>query len=109
MVCAMSKPLAFLIAAVSLFALMVWSPWMTRKQAESRVVDHFSSSWEGVVDGCGFYCEGCGAKPARRLVVGFSVEIEYACGLIPEDTPEFHQAETAYVSPFGTVHGLNTP
>jgi hypothetical protein len=37
------------------------------------------------------------------------VTIEYACGLIPADLPEYHQRATSFISPLGTVHGLPTP
>jgi len=37
------------------------------------------------------------------------VTIEYACGLIPEDLPEYHEHTTAFVSALGTVHGFPKP
>jgi hypothetical protein len=82
---------------------------MTLSRAETLVAEYFSSTWNGVVDGCGFFCAGCGTKDARRLAIGYAVEIEYACEMLATDSPEFHLFETAYVSPFGTVHGVRTP
>ena len=76
---------------------------------ERRVVQRFASEWRGVLDGCGFNCEGCGVVRANRLMVGYSVEIEYACGLVPYDCPEFHLVDAVYVSLFGTVHRLPRP
>ncbi len=105
----MSKAAAGGVLAILLLVVIAWAPWMTPRRAELLVVEAFVSGWQGVVDGCGFDCEGCGARHVRRMIVGYSVDIEYACGLLPLDSPEFHLTETAYVSPFGTIHGLNTP
>lgn len=107
--CALSRSTVLLVGAILSVAILLWSPWITSSRAESLVAEYFSRAWNGVIDGCGFTCVGCGAKQARRLIAGYSVDLEYACGLIPEDSPEFHVLDTVYVSPFGTVHGLNTP
>lgn len=104
-----SKAAAIVALAFFLLVVIAWAPWMTPDRAESLVVEAFVSGWQGVIDGCGFDCEGCGAQRARRMILGYSVDIEYACGLLPYDSPEFHLTETAYVSPFGTIHGLDTP
>jgi hypothetical protein len=88
---------------------LIWAPWLSRQDAEDRVVDQFNAAWEGVVDGCGFNCAGCGVTQSKRTLLGFKVEIEYACGLIPEDTPEYHQIDRAFVSVLGIVTGLDVP
>jgi hypothetical protein len=98
----------FVVLALIL-ALVLWSPWLTTAYVERRVIQEFSSAWDGVVDGCGFDCEGCGVIRVSRLTFGYSVEIEYACGLLALDSSEFHLAGMAYVSPLGTVHGLPGP
>lgn len=100
------KRLYTVIILISLFA---WSPWLTRTSAEIRTIDSFNKAWEYVADGCGTYCNGCGALSSRRIPFGVLVKLEYACDMIPEDTPEYHERGTAFVSPFGTVHGLPKP
>ncbi len=91
------------------FGLILWAPWLTPERAEALVTERFNSDWEGIIDGCGFACANCGAKPAQCLIIGYQVEIEYACGMLPADSPEYHEHGSAYVSPFGTVHGLSVP
>ena len=107
------KRLAFIFLLLALAALLLaltaWSPWITPAWAEQRAVDGFSTAWQGVADGCGFNCQGCGAKEARRVPLGVAVELEYACGLLPEDSPEYHQRVEVFVSPLGTVHGVRGP
>lgn len=89
--------------------LMARAPWLTAEAAQERAVAAFTASWSGVADGCGFNCKGCGAAAAERATFGWRVEVEYACGLLPADLPEYHQRATLYVSPIGTVHGLDRP
>ncbi|MGD2252422.1 MAG: hypothetical protein PVF70_05835 [Anaerolineales bacterium] len=105
----MSKRSIVLILLAIDVLLLLWAPWLSQHKAEQRVVVEFTAAWQGVVDGCGFNCDGCGVVGSERLVMGFRVEIEYACGLIPIDSEEFHETDIAYVSPFGTVHGLVVP
>lgn len=100
----------FIIVVIVLFLLIViWAPWLTQEDAEARVVDRFNAAWEGVIDGCGFDCNGCGVTSSERALLGFKVEIEYGCGLIPVDTPEYHQVDEAMVWVFGSVTGLDLP
>lgn len=89
---------------VLVLALLLWAPWFSARDAELRAAEAFTSAWQDVVDGCGFNCDGCGVRESHRLTIGYSVEIEYACGLLPSDSPEFHQRDVVYVSPFGSVH-----
>ena len=95
--------------AIIIIVLIAWSPWLTQTYAENRTVDAFNKSWEYVADGCGTYCTGCGAISSQRIPFGILVTIEYGCGMIPEDTPEYHERGTAFVSIFGTVYGLPKP
>jgi hypothetical protein len=99
---------AVLVVSALLLALL-WAPWLTRESAERRIVDQFTAAWRGVIDGCGFSCEGCGVKKLARVLTGYSVSIEYACGLLPHDSPAFHEKRTVHVSLLGTVHGLPRP
>ena len=98
-----------MLLTLGLVILLTWSPWLTQTYAEIRVIEEFDKAWEFVVDGCGTNCKGCGPVSSQRVPFGVIVTIEYACGLIPADTPEYHQQATAFVSPLGTVHGLPTP
>ena len=97
------------IASILLTGLFVWSPWLTLDLAESRAVNLFNKAWEAVIDGCGTNCQGCGAVRSRRVPFGVEVTLEYGCGLMPEDSPEYHEQATGFVSGFGTVHGFPRP
>ena len=94
---------------VVLIALSIWSPWLTQSFAEARAVDSFNKSWSTVIDGCGTNCNGCGAIHSKRVPFGMEVTLEYGCGLMPEDTPTYHEQATGFVSAFGTVHGFPRP
>lgn len=101
-----SSPILIILALIALFA---WGPWLTQASAEVRAVDSFTQAWESVADGCGLNCNGCGAISSQRIPFGILVTIEYACGMIPADLPEYHRQVIAFVSPLGTVHGLPKP
>ena len=88
------KLFAGISLAVLLIALCAWSPWLTEAYAESRAVDSFNESWATVIDGCGTNCKGCGAINSRRVPFGIEVTLEYGCGLMPEDTSEYHEQST---------------
>ncbi len=100
---------AIVLIVLAFLAICAWSPWLTQPVAENRAVDSFDKAWEFVADGCGTNCQGCGAISSQRVPFGALVTIEYACGLIPADLPEYHQQATAFVSALGTVHGLPKP
>jgi len=95
--------------AILLIALLAWSPWLTESFAKARAVDSFNNSWTTVIDGCGTNCKGCGAVKAQRILFGVKVTLEYGCGLMPEDTPQYHEQATGFVSALGTVHGFPSP
>jgi hypothetical protein len=106
----MFKKFSWLILAIgALIVLCAWSPWLTQESAEVLAVDSFNKAWEFVADGCGTNCKECGAVSSQRVPFGVLVRIEYACGLIPADLPEYHQQSTAFVSALGTVHGFPHP
>lgn len=98
-----------ILLVLALAILFAWSPWLTEASAEVRAVSSFNKAWEYVADGCGTNCKGCGAVSSQRVPFGVLVRIEYACGLIPADVPEYHRQATAFVSGLGTVHGIPTP
>jgi len=106
----MFKKALFLIFVGAFFAVAsAWSPWLTRTYAETRAVDSFNSAWEQVADGCGTDCRGCGAIASRRVPFGVLVTLEYGCGMLPADSPEYHEHATIFVSAIGTVHGFPKP
>jgi len=92
-----------------IIALSTWSPWLTQSFAETRAVNSFNHSWTTVLDGCGTNCKGCGAIHSKRVLFGMDVTLEYGCGLMPEDTPQYHVQATGFVSAFNTVHGFQGP
>jgi len=105
----MRRKLIVLSVTVLLIALSAWSPWLTQSFAESRAVNSFNRSWLSVIDGCGTNCKGCDAINSKRVLFGMEVTLEYGCGLMPEDTSEYHEQATGFVSAFGTVHGFPRP
>ncbi len=105
----MRRALVLFLILLILAGLAYWSPWISKDFAEKRVETAFTVSWQSVMDGCGINCKGCGAKASRKTGFGYTVQIEYACGLLPEDSPKYHQQSTGFVSFLGTVHGLPKP
>ena len=103
------KTIVWLSIVVLLTALCAWSPWLTPSFAETRAVDAFNKAWQYVADGCGTNCKGCGAISSHRGPFGAFVTIEYACGMILADSPEYHLEVTAFISSFGSVHGIPKP
>lgn len=106
----MRRKLLFGISIVMfVVAVSARSPWLTESFAKTRAVDSFNKSWATVIDGCGTNCIGCGAINSKRIPFGMEVTLEYGCGLMPEDTSEYHEQATGFVSAFGTVHGFPKP
>jgi hypothetical protein len=99
----------WLLLAAALLGGAAWAPWLTRDWAAGRAQAHFQAAWYQVADGCGLACRGCGVLRVRRLPFAAVVELDYACGMIPAETPEYHQQATGWVSFLGTVHGLPVP
>ncbi|SDC25726.1 hypothetical protein SAMN02799630_00933 [Paenibacillus sp. UNCCL117] len=100
----MGKAVISLIALIVLSAGMMYSPWVTEGFAKRRVIGAFEDQGRKVQDGCGFNCKDCGVKGSKKAPFGRMVSIEYACGLLPADSPEFHQRGQRFVSFLGTVH-----
>ncbi len=105
----MRKVTVSIAVALIVLVALAWAPWLPTKVAARQAEEAFTTAWEGVADGCGLNCRGCGVRSVRRLPLGYTVQVEYACGLLPEDTPAYHRSAAAYVSPLGTVHGLPRP
>jgi hypothetical protein len=103
------RVLFVVLVILALGILLIWAPWITSGYAENAVVRNFEEGWQNVVDGCGFNCEGCGVIESERVPFGYRVRIEYACGLLPADLPEYRQQADVFVSLFGTVHDLPAP
>lgn len=97
------------LVALAITVLCAWAPWLTQASAKTRAVNSFHQAWESVADGCGTDCKGCGAISSQRVPFGVLVTIDYGCGMIPADLPEYHQQTTVFVSALGTVYGLPEP
>jgi hypothetical protein len=83
---------------------LLFSPWVTESFAKQRAINAFEVQWKNVQDGCGFNCKDCGFKTSQKALLGRKVIIEYACGLLPSDSPEYHKKKELFVSFLGTVH-----
>jgi len=101
-----SRIVVILVFCMVLTALAAWAPWITKGFAEKVVIEGFNAEWQYIPDGCGFNCHRCGVKESHRTLFGYAVTIEYACGMLPADSPEYHKTAAIYVSLFGQVHGL---
>jgi hypothetical protein len=93
-----------ILVLVCLMLLLLPSP-LSRAYAEFWARTALQLSQIGTIDGCGFDCQGCGAMATQKTLLGYSVQLEYACGSLPYDDPKYHQRRTVFVSFLGTVHG----
>jgi hypothetical protein len=98
-----------MIITLVVIALFAWSPWIKESYAKERAVKLFERTWLNVADGCGFACHGCGAESWKKVPFGAQVTLEYACGMLPADSPEYHQKADVFVSFLGKVYGLPAP
>ena len=105
----MSRKYSIWVVPVFLVVLLAWSPWLSRAQAEALAVEEFNETWMNVIDGCGTSCRGCGVVDSRRVPFGVMVTLEYGCGLMPEDSPKYHERATGFVSALGSTHGFPRP
>jgi hypothetical protein len=92
-----------ILAALLLIGLFAWAPWITEARAARIVESWFITEWMDVMDGCGFNCSGCGVQSVRDVPFGAVVELEYACGLLPADDPQYHTRSSHFVSFLGIV------
>ncbi|MEE8167933.1 MAG: hypothetical protein V3T58_03560 [Candidatus Hydrothermarchaeales archaeon] len=90
-----------LVSIILIVALLIlaWSPWITKSYAENIVISPFEESQKDIIDGCGFNCLGCGVTSSNKVLFGYSVDIEYGCGMSP-----YTQKATFFVSFLRTVH-----
>ncbi|NQV08336.1 hypothetical protein HQ529_00625 [Candidatus Woesearchaeota archaeon] len=102
----MKNKVLITVFVIVLLVILIWAPWITKNYAENRVSEEFSSKWDGVMDGCGFNCDGCGIKESHRALFGYSVEIEYACGMKISSSEFKNKIDNIFVSFLSTVHGL---
>ncbi len=101
----MKKSVGTLIIVCTIFIMFTpFSPWVTEVFAKSRALNSFEKQWKDTQDGCGFNCKDCGFKKSQKVLFGRKVEIEFACGLLPFDSPEYHKKKELFVSFLGTVH-----
>ena len=99
----------YVISFLLIVGLLAWSPWISQSYAKERAVIEFERAWLNVADGCGFGCHNCGAVAARHIPFGVQVTLEYACGMLPSDSPEYHEKVNVFVSFIGKAHGIPTP
>ncbi len=97
----MASRLSIIAAIIIIIALFAWAPWMSEAGAKESVNAYFEKRNAGIVDGCGFNCDGCGIKSAEKILFGYAVEVEYACGLLPADSKKYHTIKTINVYSFG--------
>lgn len=88
------------VGVIVLIGLCYFSPWITDNYAKSAAIAGFNSAWAKTIDGCG----SKQAFQSTQVPFGRSVEIDYACGLLPYDSPKFHHKTDVFVSFIGTVH-----
>ena len=100
------KIFAFVIVTV-LTGLCAWSPWITPPVASKLVETQFNKAWNTVIDGCGTFGNGLGAKDFRKVPFGAYMTLNYQCGLVMPDEPALHT--TSYVSFLGIAFGYPTP
>jgi len=89
------------IALVTLI-LLGWAPWLTKEYAEERAVRYFEEIWEGVIDGCGLNCEGCGIAETNRDLLGYEVGLQFRCGLYVDEQP--YDRNRYLVTPIGKIY-----
>ena len=101
----MDKKFLIILVVVLIF-LLVWAPWITKDYAERKVSQAFNEKWYyGVSDGCSLVR----VISSQKIPLGYSVKIEYVCGLLPPapfDYEGFSKSDEILVSFLGTVHGL---
>jgi hypothetical protein len=103
------KCLIAIFIVFDLLVILAWAPWFTRSQAEAVVERRFEAGWREVTDGCGFNCTGCGVTELQKVPFGYQASIEYACGMLPADDPQYHRFASGLVTFLGTLHGFPQP
>ena len=88
-----------IIGFLIILVLLSWSPWITKTYAEKKVIEAFEESQKGIVDGCGFNCEGCGIADSNKMLFGYKVNIKFKCGM-----KNYFRVHAKFVSFIGSVH-----
>lgn len=101
-----SKSWVLLALSIILLIFALYYPWMKADKAREALVEQFNAKWQGVQDGCGINCKGCGPQEALKVLGGYKIRLEYACGILPEDKPEYHKNATVFVSFLGSASGI---
>ena len=87
---------------IIIILLCAWAPWITESYAINKVTRKFNEKNEGIIDGCGFNCEGCVVNFEGRTLFGTKVSTAYSCGMYsPNHSPEF--TKTYFIPFFGTT------
>ncbi|MEV5027945.1 hypothetical protein [Paenibacillus sp. LPE1-1-1.1] len=100
----MKKIIFSVIAFIVIVSGFLFSPWVTESFAKHRAINALEEQWKNVQDGSGFNCKNCGFKTSEKVPFGRKVVIEYACGLLPSDSPEYHKKKEMFISFFGIVN-----
>ena len=87
-----------IICLILVLLILIWAPWINQEGAREKAIDDFNNQYEGVIDGCGLDCEGCGVNSVNRQIFGYKVSLSYKCGL-----KDYTQEGSRFVSVFGTV------
>ena len=87
---------------VTMLAIVIsyFSPWITDNYARHAAITGFNQAWENTTDGCGTDK----ALQSVKAPFGRKIDIEYGCGLLPSDSPDYRQKTEVFVSFLGTVH-----
>lgn len=100
----LSKSMIFIVITLVSVAIFAFPPWITKEFATTRAITSFQDSQRDIEDGCGFNCNGCSVIQSKKVMFGYRVEMEYACGLVKKDLKEKHKTRSVFVSFIGTVH-----
>jgi len=91
-----------LIIIIFLLALLAWSPLQTKDAAERKAMSAFESGQTGIIDGCGFNCDGCGIESSQKIPFGYLVNLKYKCGM-----KNYFRGESIFVTPIGMSFTIN--
>lgn len=91
-----------LIIVLFLLVILAWSPWLTKESAEKTVVSEFESGQTGIIDGCGFSCDGCGVETSQKIPFGYLVSTKYKCGM-----KNYFRGEKRFITPIGISFTVN--
>jgi len=102
----MKKILYIILGVILTVIILAWAPWITKSNAEKIVINNFEAKWNGVMDGCGFNCDGCGVQESHKTLFGYTVTIKYGCGMLIVGNPS-GSVDKIFVSFLGTSHTVS--